>query len=109
MEHPVRKQLREDLRLSGMADRSQSAYIEAVDLFFRRTWLKPEDVTEKDFAEYLKFLQDNAAAKGTFKVARYAISFLFRNTMQRDWPIFKKGSASRGRKSFPTPSRIKIA
>lgn len=109
MEHPVRNQFREDLRLAGLAESSQASYLEAVDLFFKRTWLKPEDVTERDFAEYLKHLQDNAAAKGTFKVARFAVAFLFRNTMGRDWPIFKKSSPRRGRQDSPKPSRTRTA
>jgi hypothetical protein len=109
MEHPVRKQFREDLQLAGMAESSQSSYLEAVDLFFKRTWLKPDDVTQEDFADYLQFLQVSAAAKGTFKVARFAIVFLLKNTMQRDWPIFKKSFAHQGRPDSPKRSRIKTA
>lgn len=83
MEHPVRKQFREDLRLAGLAENSQTSYLEAADIFFKRTWLKPQDFTEQGFAGYLKHLQ-GSAAKGTFKVARFAIAFLLRNTMRRD-------------------------
>ena len=109
MEHPVRKQLREGLRLAGLAESSQSAYLEAVDLFFKRSWLKPADVTQEDFAGYLEYLRDSAAAQGTFKVARHAIAFLFQNTLQRRWPIFKKSSVPRGGKDFPKRSRTRIA
>ena len=102
MEHPARKQFREDRRLAGLAESSQDSYLEAVALFFKRTWLKPEEVTERDFAEYLKRLQDSAA-KGTFKVARFAVAFLLRSTMRHDWPIFKKSSPPRDRQGSPKP------
>jgi hypothetical protein len=109
MEHPIRKQFREDLCLAGLAESSQASYLEAVDMFFKRTWLKPEDVTQQNFADYLKRLQDSAAAKGTFKVARFAVAFLLRNTMRHDWPIFKKSFARQGRQGFPKRSRTRTA
>jgi hypothetical protein len=103
MEHPIRKQFREDLRLAGLAESSQAAYLEAVDLFFRRTWLKPEEVSEGDFAGYIKFLHESKAARGTFKIARHGIAFFFKNTLDRDWPIFKKSCVRQDRKDFPAP------
>lgn len=103
MEHPVRKQFREDLRLAGLAESSQAAYLEAVDLFFRRTWLKPEEVAEGDFVDYIKFLHESKAARGTFKVARHGIAFFFKNTLGRDWTIFKKGCVRQDRKDSHRP------
>jgi hypothetical protein len=109
MEHPVRKQFREDLRLAGMAETSQGVYLEAADLFFKRSWLTPEHANQEDFIGYIKFLRETNAAKGTFKVARHALTFLFQNTLQRDWPVFKKRFGRQDRKDFPKRSRTRTA
>jgi hypothetical protein len=101
MEHPIKQQLREDLRLAGLAESSRASYLEAVDLFFKRTWLAPEEVAPEDLAAYFKCLLDADAAQGTFKVARHALVFLFSNTLRRDWPLFKKSCAPQDRKGFP--------
>lgn len=101
MEYPIKKQFREDLRLAGLAESSRTSYLEAVDLFFKRTWLTPEEVSEQDLATYLKHLLDADVAQGTFKVVRHALVFLFANTLRRDWPLFKKSFAPRARKDCP--------
>ena len=35
-------------------------------------------------------LRDRGVARGTFKVAHYAIQFLYRQRSARDWPLFSK-------------------
>ena len=39
---------------------------------------------------YLIKLRDRGAARGTFKVAHYAIQFLYQHTFGCDWPLFCK-------------------
>lgn len=92
-EHPIRLRFRKDLQLAGMANTSVLSYLAAVDLFQKRTWLDPERVTEPQLTEYIRALQQAKVAEGTFKVARHALFFLFENTLQRPWPLFKKKSA----------------
>lgn len=93
LEHPVRLRFRQDLQLAALADASVHAYLDAVDLFFKRIWLDPEHVAERHLADYLRALQQTRVASGTFKIARHALFFLFHNTLDRPWPLFKKKSA----------------
>ena len=103
-EHPLKMKLRDDLRLAGLSGASQQSYLAAIDLFFKRTWLTPDAVTERHLADYLRALQDAKVAAGTFKVARYALFFLFQNTLARSWPLFKKRFAPRASSASRTPA-----
>ncbi|MDR0361458.1 MAG: phage integrase N-terminal SAM-like domain-containing protein [Planctomycetota bacterium] len=86
----------------------RTAYLEAIDLFFRRTWLKPGEVAEGDFVDYIKFLHESKAARGTFRIARHGIAFFFKNTLGRDWPIFKKAACSKTEKTSSSPSSPRL-
>ena len=102
-EHPLKQKLRDDLQLAGLAESSRQTYLDAIDLFFKRTWLTPDAVTEQNLADYLRALQDGKVAAGTFKIARYALFFLFQNTLARPWPLFKKRFAPRASSRSRTP------
>jgi len=108
-EHPLKRQFREDLRLAGMADASRKSYLDAVGLFFKRTWLAPDAVTEHHVADYLRALQDAKVAAGTFKIARYGLFFFFQNTLARPWALFEKKSARRASSPSRTPVNIPSA
>ena len=89
---PLRKQMLQDMQLAGLADNTQSAYIQAVLRFSRHyQGLAPQNATEKHLVEYLIHLQ-HTVAEGTFKTNRYGLTFLFANTLQREWPLFQKKS-----------------
>lgn len=96
----LRKRMVADMELAGLSRATQATYLKTVDVFVRRTWMAPEAVEEKDFADYLRQLCGKGVAQGTFRPARYGLQFLFQNTLGRDWPLFEKKSARRGKSVF---------
>ena len=102
MSKTLKTQMLEDMERAGLARETRRIYLQAVDAFVRQTWLSPESVTESDLAEYLRQLISAGAARGTFKTARHGLQFLFQNTLGRDWPLFKKNSAPRGKNASRT-------
>ena len=101
---PLRKRMIDDMTLAGLAPRTQDVYIQAVrDLavHYRRS---PDRISEEEVRRYLLGLRDRGAARGTFKTAHYGLQFLYRQTLDRAWPLFdKKRSASPSRSGCPPP------
>jgi hypothetical protein len=61
-----------------------------VNGFLRTTWASPGSVTEREVQEFLIALRDRDVARETFRGYRFALQFLFADSMGRDWPLFKK-------------------
>lgn len=79
-----------DMQVAGHCEGTQHAYLEAVQRFIQTTWLAPAAATEADFQSYLIALRRRDVAGETFRVQRFALQFLFQNTLAREWAIFKK-------------------
>jgi site-specific recombinase XerD len=97
----MRIRMIEDMRLAGLADRTQEAYVQAVAglaKYYRRS---PEHLTEEEVRRYLLDRRDRGAARGSFKTCHYGIQFFYRYTLGKDWVLFKKRSGSRSRSDFP--------
>ena len=62
----------------------------SVNVFLKSTWTSPETTTERDVQDFLIAQRDSGVARETFRGYRYALQFLFVNTLRRDWPLFKK-------------------
>ena len=50
----------------------------------------PDQLSEAEVRSYLIKLRDRGVARGTFKVAHYAVQFLYQQTLGCDWPLFSK-------------------
>jgi hypothetical protein len=48
------------------------------------TWLSPDELSEEEMRAYLVKRRDREAARGTYKVALYAVQFLYEHTLGRD-------------------------
>ncbi len=101
MTNTVKDQFVEDMKLAGMASGTQDRYLGCVNVFFKETWLAPDTVTERDVQHFLITLRDKDVARETFRGYRFALSFFFEHTMQRDWPLFKKKSRRLQDIAFP--------
>ena len=87
---PLRCRMIEDMTLAGLAPRSQAIYVKSVRrlaAYYRRS---PDELSEEEVRSYLVKLRDRGVARGTFKVAHYAIQFLYQHTLDCDWPLFSK-------------------
>jgi hypothetical protein len=101
---PLRRRMIEDMTLAGLATGTRDAYVGAIRSLAARYRRAPDRLTEEEVRTYLLDLRERGAARGTFKIAWFAIKFLFTRTLGSDWALFgKKRSASPSRSGFPTP------
>lgn len=86
----LKKRFMEDMELSGMARESMRTYLDAVDQLIRFYWCSPELITEQQLEQYILEKQRCKTPAGSFKVTRFAIQFLFTQTLGKDFHFFKK-------------------
>ena len=95
---PLRQRMIEDMTLAGLARSTQDLYVRAVRGLAGHYRRSPDRLSEEEVRRYLLERREAGAARGTFKVQHYGIQFLYRQTLDLDWPLFsKKRSASRDR------------
>jgi Phage integrase, N-terminal SAM-like domain len=101
----LRMRMIEDMKLAGLSPGTQSTYIDAVRKLAAHYRRSPDQLSEEEVRAYFVSLRERGAARGTFKVNYYGIQYLYRYTLDRDWPLFsKKRSACQGRSGYPTRS-----
>jgi len=94
----LRMRMIEDMTLAGLAASTRGVYVEAVRKLAGHYRRPPDELTEEEVRAYLVGLRERGIARGTFKSNHYGIQFLYRHTLDRDWPLFsKKRFASRGK------------
>jgi integrase/recombinase XerD len=88
---PLRRRMIEDMVLAGLSKGTQATYLYAIRklaVFYQRS---PETLSEEEVAAYLRdLIVTKKAARGTFQTARFAIRFIFGNTLGRDWALLKR-------------------
>ena len=95
---PLRMRMIEDMKLAGLAASTQAVYIDAVRKLAADRRRSPDALSEEEVRAYLIALRDRGVARGTFHHNQHGIQFLYRHTLDRDWPLFsKKRFASRGK------------
>jgi integrase/recombinase XerD len=92
MSSAVRQQVIADMKVAGLAPKTQEAYLQAMERFIRATWMAPEQATEQQVEAYLRAQVERGISQGGFKQARHGLQFLFENTLRRDWELFKKSA-----------------
>lgn len=90
MSNEIKDQFVRDMQVAGLSPGTQRRYVSSVNGFFKSTWTSPEVATERDVQSFLIAQRDLGVAGETFRGYRYALQFLFGNTLGRDWPLFKK-------------------
>src|ERR1700720_1366981 len=103
---PLRARMIEDMKLAGLAATTQEIYLQAVRSLAKHYNRSPELLTEEDVRRYLLDVRERNA-RGSFKTCHYGIQFFYRNTLGKDWGLFKKRfdfrSKSVCRRLFPMP------
>ena len=79
-----------DMELAGMVDVSRRRYLFAVDRLIKHYWCSPAELTEQQVHDYILERHRQGPAKGTFKLMHFGLRFFFRQTLGRDWNLFKK-------------------
>lgn len=90
MSNTIKDQFVRDMQVAGLSAGTQARYLSCVNGFLKATWASPPSVTEQDVQDFLIGLRDAQVARETFRGHRYALQFLFENTLGRDWALFKK-------------------
>lgn len=99
---PLRRRMIEDMGLAGLCESTQRTYLHAIAMLAKFYHRPPEALTETEVAAYLRdLIERRKVARGTFKTARFAIQFLYRNTLGRDWALLKKRCARLRRNVSP--------
>ena len=85
---PLRLRMIEDMTLAGLAAGTQAVYIQAVRRLAAHYRRSPDELSEDEVRAYLLSLRERGVALGTFKTNQGGIQFLYRRTLDRDWPLF---------------------
>lgn len=84
----LRKRMIEDMRLRGLTEGTQRVYVDAVKHLARHYNRSPDQLTEEEVREFFIHLtQTRKLARSTVRVHLFAIKFLCRMTLKRDWPL----------------------
>jgi site-specific recombinase XerD len=84
----LRQRMREDMQLRGLAPRTQTSYLQAVQQLAIHYGKPPDHISEEELRQYFLYLRNEKhAARNTCTVALCAFKFLFEHTLQRPWPI----------------------
>lgn len=86
----LKKRFLQDMELAGLSEGSRKTYLDAVEQLVKFYWCSPDIITEQQIEEYLLEKQRNHASKGSFQTTRFAIRFLFAQTLNKDFHLFKK-------------------
>jgi len=87
----LREQMRADLQLAGLSERTQEAYLRSVRQFAEHVGRPPDQITEAEFRQYFLFLKNEKRfAPSSLALAFYGIRFFYRRTVPRDWTTLKQ-------------------
>lgn len=86
----LRHRMIEDMKLAGLAEETQRAYIRAVRQLTAHYRKPPDQLSEEEVRTYLLALIDQRVARGTFKSTRFGVQFFYQQTLGLQWGLFAK-------------------
>jgi site-specific recombinase XerD len=82
----LRQRMIEDMKLRGLAASTQTRYLEGVKSLAKHYNRPPDQLTQEEVRKYLLYLiGPKGYSKNTFRINLFALKFLYRRTLQRDW------------------------
>jgi integrase/recombinase XerD len=82
----LRQKMIEDMQLHGFAERTQEAYLLAVQQLAKHYGKSPDRIEEEELRQYFLFLKNEKhAARGTCTIALCGIKFFYEKTLGREW------------------------
>jgi integrase/recombinase XerD len=85
----LRRRMREDLQLRGLAPKTQQCYLEAVKHLAQHYRKAPDQISEEEIRQYFLYLiNEKKVAESTLRIHLYGIRFFYEITLQRPWPVF---------------------
>ena len=106
----LRERMIRDLRLAGLGEKTQRAYLRAVRQLAAYYMLPPDQLSERQVEDYILYVRDELAiAKGTFQPMFFGLKFFYVQTLGYEWPLFtKKKCASHATSDCPTSAPMTI-
>jgi integrase/recombinase XerD len=85
----LRQKMIDYMQLRGFAERTQEAYLSAVNLLAKHYRKPPDQIDEEELRQYFLFLKNEKhAARSTCTIALCGIKFFFERTLGREWKTF---------------------
>jgi integrase/recombinase XerD len=86
----LRQRMHQDLKLAGLAEGTQTAYLRAVRQLAAHFRKPPDRITEHELREYLVYLKDEREySPSSLKIAASGLISFSTHTVPRDWLTFK--------------------
>jgi len=86
----LRQKMIDDMQLRGFAERTQEAYLSAVNQLAKHYRKPPDQIDEEELRQYFLFLKNEKhAARNTCTIALCGIKFFFQHTLGREWKTFE--------------------
>ena len=87
---PLRERILQDLKLAGLSERTQGAYVDAVRHFANHYGKSPDQLDEEQLRQYFVYLRDEKRhARSSITIALCGIKFFYERTLQRQWKVFE--------------------
>jgi integrase/recombinase XerD len=85
----LRRRMREDLQLAGLAPKTQKSYVDAVQRLARYYKRSPALLAEEEVRQFfLHLINDRKSARSTLTIYLCGIRFFYETTLKRTWNIF---------------------
>lgn len=82
----LKQRMIEDMKLRGLAQRTQDRYLHSIKTLAKHYQCPPDELSQEQVRDYLLYmLDDRKYAKSTYKANLYAIKFLYKRTLGRKW------------------------
>lgn len=86
MTSPLRERFRQDLQLSGLSEKTQVAYVGAVDQLGEHFNRSPDEISDEQLRDYFLHLRNvRQVSRSTTTVALCAIKCFVEKTLRRPW------------------------
>lgn len=84
----LRQKMIEDMQLRGLSVRTQASYVGVIRQLAEYYHKPPDQLSEAELRQYFLYLtNEKQAARNTCIQVLSALKFLYRHTLQREWPI----------------------
>jgi integrase/recombinase XerD len=92
----LREQMRAELQLAGLSERTQEAYLRAVRQLAEHFHTPPDQLSEAQLRAYFLYVKNvKRWAAASLRLAFYGIRFFYRRVVPRDWPLLEHLSIPR--------------
>ena len=99
---PLRQRMLEDMQVRNLALNTQESYLQQVTQFARHFRQSPEGLGPEAIRAYQVYLtQERQLAPGSITIAVAALRFLYKVTLQRDWPVVELIPAPKKPQTLP--------